>query len=237
MAPSRSMDRIDALCAAIRRAARFSYGPSSQFADLLGPGNHELLLQESKSKAKRTPSLHDFAKAMVALEALEAGMPRGAAGAGYGPPPLALGGDAAAGGLAIVPVCMLPPAQLAVARAAAAGYAPPPPPWWTPYVAYFKANVGYMLMMVAVLFPRLSVAILVRTVRAMIGQFLTEFAGIGFDAAGNLVSQAAAALTSMEDTVLLNTNSAIPNLAGASLIAVLAACSRFGGARMPALPP
>ena len=55
--------------------------------------------------------------------------------------------------------------------------------------------------------------------------------------AGNLVSQAAAALTSMEDTVLLSTNSAIPNLAGASLIAVLAACSRFGGARMPALPP
>ena len=147
------MDRIDALCAAIRRAARFSYGPSSQFADLLGPGNHELLLQESKSKAKRTPSLHDFAKAMVALEALEAGMPRGAAMVP------ALGADAAAGGLAIVPVRMLPPAQLAMARAAAAGYGLPPPPWWTQYVAYFKANVGYMLMMVAVLFPRLSFAI------------------------------------------------------------------------------
>jgi hypothetical protein len=225
------MDRVESLCAAIRRAARFLYGANSQFADLFGPGNHELLLQENKSKAKRTPSLHDFAKAMVVLEALEAGMPRAALMVA------ARGADAAAGGLAIVPVRMRPPRELATLRAAAAGYGPDPPPWWNQWVVYLKANVGYMMMMVAVLFPRLTVAVLVRTVRAMVGQFLSEFGGMGFDAAGNLVSQATQTMTSLEDTVLLTTNSAIPNFAGASLIAVLAACSRFGGARLPALPP
>ena len=77
-----------------------------------------------------------------------------------------------------------PPPELARLRAEAAMPELRAPPPWQQVILYIKAHAGYMLLIIAVLFPRLPIAALVRTFRAMVGQMLSEFGGISLEAAG-----------------------------------------------------
>ncbi len=164
------MDRVESLIRSFRRAASSQMGERC-YADLLLDANRELVMTESRSKARTNGrGTKEFAKA--ALEDLEEALRRL-------PPAVARGPDAAAVAFAIVPVRMRAPPAVAQARAAAAGpihtaVAPPMKILHKGVLAvkaWIKSNSWWLSVILAVLFPKLIVAVVMRTGKAMTSQF------------------------------------------------------------------
>ena len=82
------------------------------------------------------------------------------------------------------------------------------------------------------------IAVAARTVRAMASQFFVEFGACGLDLAGSVFDTAADTLAGIESRVINATGLGFSQLAGASIIALIAA-TRGPAARggFPALPP
>ena len=91
-------------------------------------------------------------------------------------------------------------------------------------------------MLMVVLFPRIIVAFVARTLKACFGQLLIELGDLGFSACSSLATFAADLIDHIEEVVLNATATAAPQLAGSSLIMV-ASFLAGSGASLPALPP
>ncbi len=86
----------------------------------------------------------------------------------------------------------------------------------------------------SVLFPRARVAVPVRTFRAFVSKFCSEMGDFGLDTAQMLMGKAAETVDNVEKAVVNASFTAMPRIAGASELALLAVGS---GAQLPALPP
>ncbi len=146
----------------------------------------------------------EIARAVLALQALEAALPRQAAQlVPRGP------GAGAELDVAVVPVRLRPPAEIVALRGAAARPSPPTPewPWLVNGFDYFKKNFTWFFFILTALFPRLMIAVAARTVRAMASQFFMEFGACGLDLAGSVFDTAADTLAGIESRVINATGS------------------------------
>jgi hypothetical protein len=178
-------------------------------------------MAECRRCPKRSEGFPEFARAILALEALEAVLAppvqptRSARGSD-------LDADAEVGTLQSVLVRMRPPAVLATLRDRAAdgmdpaGLMTPPPPAATSWVDflpnlpfmlldYFRARQGWVTFMALILFPRVLVALGVRTFKSLFGQLSFEMGTFGKDTLTSLTSTVAEHADQIE-SVVLNTS-------------------------------
>ena len=236
----RGMDRIESLMRTFRRAAGSQMGEQT-FAELSLPAHRELLIMESKLRgAANVRATKEFAKVILALEDLEKASPRLPASS----PPR--GADAAAGALALVPVRMQPPGAVVKARAAAAGPLhsgwPPASPWqrvWKSIRLWLQCHRWWISTLLAILFPRLGVAVVMRTGKSLTSQFWLEVKSWGMDGIQHVITAAAEALESVESAMINTTSAAMPQILGAGIVAFIAYSSQatMALAALPALPP
>ena len=216
-------------------------------AEMLHPSNRELLVLESKRRLKRgSDGSSEFARAVLALEALEAVAPQ----MKY-PFQMPRGADEAAGGLQIVPVRLRAPGELARIRARAADGADPDVPiyrpgraaavpWWKQRLhdvgRYLKARQGWFTIALTVLFPKVLVAIMCRTVKAVTTQVFLELGGWGMETFTTIANVTADKLDQIEELIINTTQAAVPQLAGAAIITFIAMTAGTQ-AQFLALPP
>ena len=71
--------------------------------------------------------------------------------------------------------------------------------------------------------------------KALFGQFAVEFGNFGLDTLTNFAAAVAEQVDQVEAVVLNSTKAAMPQVIGATLLAIVAMST--GGAQLPALPP
>lgn len=225
---------LDSLVQSLRRAAASRLG-DRPLGDLLLPENRPLLLMEAKSRRKGGNGLHEFARAVMALQELQRRddqfEPQVATVGEVAPTPMSL---------AIVPVRMQPAAVVAQARghvlAAGAARTAPPAAWrrWTSKaLGFLRLRWGWFLLLFTVLLPRVLVAVVMRTFQALISQFFIELGDYGSSAMSSATFAAAQRLSEVEAAIVENTQVALPKLAGAVMVIMMAVNVR---PHFPALP-
>ena len=89
--------------------------------------------------------------------------------------------------------------------------------------------------MAFVLFPRVLVAIFARTFKSLFSQIALEFGNFGLDTLTNIANAASEQIDNLESVVLNTTKAAMPQVIGATLLALLAMSTGGAGLRLPAV--
>ena len=103
-------------------------------------------------------------------------------------------------------------------------------------MAYLWNKRSWITSAILVLFPKVIVAVLVRTFRSIFGQLFLEMGLVGKDGLTALAAVASEHLEALEQVVLNTTVTSAPQIVGAGMVALLAACIGSEGL-VPALPP
>ena len=100
-----------------------------------------------------------------------------------------------------------------------------------------EAAPALLFMCMTVLCPRLLVAIVARTFRAIFSQVLIEMGSCWAAGFYAVINSASDYLEDVEETMVNATKSAMPQLLGATLLCLLGLPTGCAAAQMPALPP